>query len=181
MHSTYNIRSEEFPLRCWTGSLPLQCASSHSDSVPKCLDQAHYKLMSCARKIPPFCGIQGKTCTTQTLHVCKTSFWKRIKVFLFNKKCYFFKNGYIFVDHFLLKRNNFQFFFNKNCYFFKNGNIFVDHPVFWRISTTLKTLCKHSQTSTVFLFRSSFGLHNKTTCKKWLHNLLFHLHWIKKL
>ena len=38
------------------------------------LDQAHYKLLGCARKIV---GYEEKPYTTQNVHVCKTGQWKK--------------------------------------------------------------------------------------------------------
>ena len=86
---TFERRSGEFSMRCWTGSLQTSmCESSHSDSAPRSLDRAHYKLLSCARKMVVY---EEKPDTTQYLHICKTGLWKRIAKYSFQYKMLFYQ------------------------------------------------------------------------------------------
>ena len=64
LHSTGD--QENSPWDVGQGHYKLQCASSHSDSAPRSLYQALYKLLSCTNKMLVY---EEKTYTTQSLHM----------------------------------------------------------------------------------------------------------------
>jgi len=91
----HSNRDQNSPQDIRQGYYKLQCVNHHSNTAPRSFDWAHYKLLSNVCKMMVY---MENSYTTQNLHVCKTGIRKKMHSFPFNTKCYFIKNGYIFLD-----------------------------------------------------------------------------------